>query len=156
MNQTLNQTVAQTPKPPQTADAASGSGLIIHHIGYLVKKMDAAIDSFLRLGYTVSRDTVYDSIRNIHICFMEKDGYTIELISPSASTSVAAGLMKKYKNSPYHICYETQDLDDMLARLTAGGYAAIDAPAPAPALDGRRVVFLVNPFLGMIELLEAC
>ena len=142
MNQSSDQTINQT------------SGLKVHHIGYLVKKMDAAMDSFRRLGYTVSQDTVFDSIRNIHICFMEKDGYTIELISPSDSTSVAAGLMKKYKNSPYHICYETRDLERTLSELTAGGYAAIDTPAPAPAFGGRRVVFLASPVLGMIELLE--
>jgi len=59
------------------------------------------------------------------------------------------------KNSPYHICYETNDLDKELARLTAQSYTAIDAPTPAPALGNRRVVFLMSPFLGMIELLEA-
>ncbi len=127
----------------------------IHHIGYLVKKMDAAVSAFRRLGYTVRRDTVYDAIRGIHICFMEKDGYVIELVSPAGSESLVAGLLKRYKNSPYHICYETQDLDKELAVLTSEGYTAIDAPAPAPALEGRRVVFLMNPFLGMIELLEA-
>ena len=145
MNHTLNQTAART----------SDHTLTIHHIGYLVKKMDAAIHAFAHLGYTIRQDTVYDSIRNIHICFMEKDGYVIELVSPAASESVAAGLLKRYKNSPYHICYETEDLDGALIRLTAEGYTAIDTPTPAPALGNRRVVFLMNPFLGMIELLEA-
>lgn len=129
--------------------------LKIHHIGYLVKKMEEAIHAFERLGFTVCRDTAYDGIRQIHICFMEKDGHTVELVSPACSGSLVAGLLKKYKNSPYHICYETQDLDKELALLTAGGYTAIDVPTPAPALDNRRVVFLMNPFLGMIELLEA-
>ena len=128
--------------------------LKIHHIGYLVKKMDAAIESFLHLGYIVQQDTLYDNIRRVHICFMEKDGYVIELVSPADSGSVAAGLMKKYKNSPYHICYETKNLDGTFALLSAEGYTAIDTPTPAPALQGRRVVFLMNPFLGMIELLE--
>ena len=62
--------------------------------------------------------------------------------------------MKKYKNSPYHICYETVDLDASAAELTADGFLAIDTPTPAPALGGRRVVFLTSASAGMIELLE--
>ncbi len=85
---------------------------------------------------------------------MEKDGYQIELVSPADTESVVSGLLKKYKNSPYHICYETPDFDADFASLVQEGYTAIDVPTPAPALDGRRVVFLMNPFLGMIELLE--
>lgn len=128
--------------------------LKVHHIGYLAKKMEAAINAFQHLGYTIRQDTVHDAIRRIHICFMEKDGYVIELVSPADNESLVSGLLKKYKNSPYHICYETQDLNQELALLTAEGYTAIDTPTPAPALGNRRVVFLMNPFLGMIELLE--
>ncbi|MDE7014102.1 MAG: VOC family protein [Kineothrix sp.] len=128
--------------------------LTIHHIGYLVKKINQAIDEFERLGYTAVSDTIYDDIRKVHICFMEKDGYRIELVSPADNESVVAGLLKKYKNCPYHICYETPAFDADLEALAAEGFTAIDSPAPAPALSGRRVVFLMNRFLGMIELLE--
>ncbi len=128
--------------------------LTIHHIGYLVKKINQAIDEFERLGYTAVSETVYDDFRKVHICFMEKDGYRIELVSPADSESVVAGLLKKYKNSPYHICYETPALEADLKALAVEGFTAIDTPTPAPALSGRRVVFLMNRFLGMIELLE--
>lgn len=128
--------------------------LKVHHIGYLVKKLPKAIDAFERLGYRTVSDTVYDNYRNIHICFMEKDGYWIELVSPADGESVVSGLLKKYKNSPYHICYETPDFEADFAFLSREGFTAIDVPTPAPALEGRRVVFLMNPFLGMIELLE--
>lgn len=130
------------------------NSLKVHHIGYLVKKIDAAIKEFTGLGYTIRQATVYDDIRKVNICFMEKDGYVVELVSPTDSESVVAGLLKKYKNSPYHICYETQNLEKELALLTENGYTAIDTPTPAPALEGRRVVFLMNASLGMIELLE--
>lgn len=112
------------------------------------------MEAFQRLGYTAVSDVVYDSYRKVHICFMEKDGYRIELVSPADSSSVVSGLLKKYKNSPYHICYETSDFETDFAALSAEGFTAIDTPTPAPALGGRQVVFLMNPFLGMIELLE--
>ena len=33
--------------------------------------------------------------------------------------------LKKYKNSPYHICYQTEDFDAAFTELTAGGFIAI-------------------------------
>ena len=78
----------------------------------------------------------------------------VELVSPTDSTSVVAGLLKKYKNSPYHICYESEHFEEDYANLQEEGYLAIDAPLPAPAIDSRPVVFLINANLGMIELLK--
>lgn len=128
--------------------------LKIHHIGYLVKKINEAMAAFKLLGYTIQKDIIYDDYRKINICFMEKDGYLVELVSPASPDSVISGLLKKYKNSPYHLCYETKDFESDFAMLTQEGYTAIDTPTPAPALNHKRVVFLMNPNLGMIELLE--
>ena len=127
--------------------------LKVHHIGYLVKKMDKAIRNFETLGYQIFQDTVYDDIRKVHICFLQKDGYLVELISPAAEDSVVSGLMKKYKNSPYHICYETKAFEQDYQMLLASGFTAIDTPTPAPALQNRDVVFLMSSSAGMIELL---
>lgn len=129
--------------------------LKLHHIGYLVKKIYEAVTQFKHLGYIIQKDIIYDDHRKINICFMEKDGYVVELVSPASPDSVVTGLLKKYKNSPYHLCYESNDFESDLAMLTSGGYTAIDAPTPAPALNHKRVVFLMNPNLGMIELLES-
>lgn len=128
--------------------------LKIHHIGYLVKKMDAAILSFQNLGYEIVQDTVYDDIRKVNICFLQKDGYRIELVSPASEDSVVSGLLKKYKNSPYHICYETENFDEDYQTLMSNGFLSIDSPTPAPALQNKEVVFLTNPSMGMIELIK--
>lgn len=128
--------------------------LKIHHIGYLVKKINAAVKEFEHLGFTITRDITYDDYRKIDICFLEKDGYMIELVSPTDDSSVIASLLKKYKNSPYHICYESEHFEEDFACLQKEGYTAIDMPAPAPAIDSRLVVFLMNAKLGMIELLK--
>lgn len=129
------------------------SDLKIHHIGYLVKKIEKAKQSFEALGYQIEQDTVYDDIRKVDICFLIKDGYRVELVSPVSEESVVAGLIKKYKNCPYHICYETEDYEAAYSKLTAGGFIAIDTPTPAPALENRKVVFLTSAVMGMIELI---
>jgi methylmalonyl-CoA/ethylmalonyl-CoA epimerase len=62
--------------------------------------------------------------------------------------------MKKYKNCPYHICYEATDFDADYTALCANGFIAIDEPTLAPALQGRDVVFLNSAAIGMIELIR--
>lgn len=126
----------------------------VHHIGYLVKKLNASYEEFLRLGYRVTGEVIYDAFRDVDICFMEKDGYVVELVSPKSKESVVYHLMDRYKNSSYHICYETDSFAEDLQRLSNDGYMVIAQPCEAPALDSRKVAFLVNPFIGIIELLE--
>lgn len=130
------------------------STLTIHHIGYLVKKIVPAIRSFEALGFQVVCEVIRDDIREVDICFLEKDGYRVELVSPYSATSVVAGLLKKYKNCPYHICYETSHFEEALEELTSHGYVMMGSPTPAPAIDQHPVVFLMNASLGMIELLD--
>lgn len=129
--------------------------LKIHHIGYLVKKIEAAIRTFETLGYQLVQAATYDEIRKVNICFLQKDNYCIELVSPAAEDSLVSGLLKKYKNCPYHICYETADFDRDYQMLLSNGFISIDTPTPAPALQGRDVVFLTSASMGMIELLRS-
>lgn len=126
----------------------------IHHIGYLVKKLERALKAFEGLGYTVAGAKVRDERRKIDIVFLEKDGYRVELVSPYDPESVVGELIKRLGNSPYHICYMADDLDAEVERLRDERYVLCGDAAPAPACGGGRVVFLVHPFMGMIELLE--
>lgn len=128
----------------------------IHHIGYLVKKIEKAAAAFEAMGYVREGGMTHDEYRKVDILFLEKDGYRIELVSPYAPDSVVAGLIKTYKNAPYHICYETEDFAAELAALENGGCVRMDEPAPAPAIGGRRVTFLMHAAMGMLELLEPC
>ena len=126
----------------------------IHHIGYLVKKLEKAAAEFKKLGYVPQGEATNDTFRKVDILFLEKDGYVVELVSPNAPDSVVSGLIKTYKNVPYHLCYVCENLDEEITKLTGEGYVQIDLPTPAPAIGGKRVCFLMNRFVGLIELLE--
>ena len=84
----------------------------IHHIGYLVEKIEKAIKAFEGLGYQLTSEIIRDEYRQTDLCFLEKDSYVIELVSPFSKESVVSDLMK-------------------------------------------NVCFLIHPFMGMIELVEA-
>lgn len=126
----------------------------IHHIGYLVKKIERAIPAFEGLGFDVETETVFDDYRGIDICFMKKDEYRVKLVSPKNKESVVYQLQKKYGNSPYHICYICNDLEAKIDELRDSGYVKYDEPLEAIAFSNKRVCFLIHPYLGMIELLE--
>lgn len=126
----------------------------IHHIGYLVKKLDKAKDAFSKLGFCEQGAAVYDQIRDVHILFMKKDAYVVELVSPASGHSVVSNLIKTYKNAPYHICYIAENFEADIKRLECSGFTRIDAPSPAPAIGNRKVCFLLSPAIGLIEILE--
>lgn len=113
----------------------------VHHIGYLVKDMARALAAFEKLGYTVIQPTVFDEYRKVDICFIEKDGYVIELISPAAADSDVSGLIKKYHNSPYHICYSSDNFENDVREFCAEGYVQMLEPCKAPAINNKKVVF---------------
>ena len=128
--------------------------LAIHHVGYLVRRMDKALTGFEKLGYVLSGDPVYDESRGADIAFLEKDGYRIELVS-SDKTSDIYPMLKKTGSGPYHICYETDDLEAETAGMEKLGYTVFKDRQPAPAISDRaEVVFLYNAQLGMMELVQ--
>lgn len=127
----------------------------VHHIGYLVKKLDKALKAFQGLGYAVTQEKTFDAARGVDIVFLAKDGYVVELVSPVTPESVVAELVKRLGNNAYHVCYETDDLEAEIVRLRDERYVVCSEPQAAPACGGRRVAFLIHPFMGMIELVEA-
>lgn len=127
----------------------------VHHVGYLVKRIERAEEIFSTLGYGRVTQTVLDPIRNVDISFWEKDGYVIELVCPKSEDSVVAGLIKKYKNTPYHICYESDDLEsDMELLKRVGGFVEMDELTPAPAIaEDAKAKFLYSSQIGIVELM---
>lgn len=126
----------------------------IHHVGYLVKNKDKALKKFQNMGYHVSQNYVLDAYRKVFIAFMEKDGYLIELVSPFEKDSATGRLLKKYGNAPYHICYEVENFDKEVEAMQSNGFFMFDEPHEACAINNRKVCFMINPYIGMIELLE--
>lgn len=129
----------------------------VHHIGYLVKRMNNALSSFEYLGYRRTGAVFYDEGRDAELCFLESAGggkICVELVSPRR-TSPLYGLLKAYKNTAYHICYRVDSIREEVARMEQNGYRMFRESEPAPAIgENASVAFLMSPDIGMVELLE--
>lgn len=55
----------------------------IHHIGYAVKNIEKARDTFKSLGFMEEGTVVFDEYRNVNILFLKNQSYRIELIAPA-------------------------------------------------------------------------
>ena len=126
-----------------------------HHIGVAVFDIDSTAEMYAGAGYEKT-ETVYDPAQNVSICFLKKEGMPmIELLEPRDQSSPVNGTLEKNGVTPYHFCYEVDDIEKAVADLRPLKYIAVSKPEPACAIDGRRVCFLFNKKVGLIELLEA-
>ena len=130
------------------------SNMKIHHIGYLTKNLSKTQQQMQELGFKVEQESSYDAGRAVNIAFLVSGNYRIELIEPASKESPLYPLLKRYKNTPYHICYEVPNLSDALAEYEQKGYSVIQQPQEAPCIWQHKVAFLMHINVGMIELLE--
>lgn len=126
----------------------------IHHVGYLTKKLENSRKRFYALGFTDEKSAMYDEIRDINISFLRNGAYRVELIEPASKASPMYELLKRYTNTPYHFCYEVEDIDLKIKELAGAGYHILHAPEKAPCIDDKMVAFLYHPEIGIIELVE--
>lgn len=127
----------------------------INHIGYAVKRIDRAITAFQKLGYEFE-PAIDDKDRNVKLAFGSKDGYRIELVAPldKKLESPVDQYLSNAVGTPYHICYESDNLDAEIEELKAQGNKVVIEPRPAVAFGGRKVVFMMNIGFGLMEIVE--
>lgn len=126
----------------------------IHHVGFLAVNGKETVKGFLEQGAVLEQKESYDSFRKINITFILMGEYRIEIIEPADENSPFYPLLKKYKNSPYHFCYEVNELEPEMERLQKNGCFVLDNPMEAPCIDNRKVAFLMSPNMGVLELVE--
>ena len=127
----------------------------VHHVGFLSKNLAKSQARFEELGFEIETEKKYDEIRKVNIAFLKNGDYRVELIEPVSEDSPMYPLLKRFKNTPYHFCYETGNLEESIEELTKKGFTVIQEPEIAPCIEGRRVVFLNNISSGIIELVES-
>lgn len=126
-----------------------------HHIGVAVNDIESTATVYVNGGYLRS-ETLFDPIQNVNICWLTKDGMpTVELLAPINETSPVNKILEKNGVSPYHICYEVNDMDIVINNLRKQKYVMVCKPVPAVAIHNCKVCFLFNKHVGLIELVES-
>ncbi len=125
----------------------------VDHIGYAVKDLDSAREYFKALGFDFSVDEE-DLLRSVNVCVAtDSKGFRIELLTPAKEKSPIDSYLKKIGPTPYHICYETDDMDNSISELLKCGFTLLSKPDVSVPLKGK-VCFLYKIEIGMIELIE--
>lgn len=127
----------------------------IDHIGYVVKNIYEAIKQLEVLGFQFG-SVVNDTDRNIQISFGKNGNYCVELVCPLAQgkDSPADIYLSKIGPTPYHVCYQSENLENDIETLKRQGFKLIVNPASAAAFGGRRVAFMASLGTGLMEIVE--
>lgn len=125
-----------------------------HHIGIAVWNIDQTAQYYIDAGYKKT-ETIIDKIQNIKICFLIKENMPmLELLAPIDEHSPVNRTLDKMGVSPYHCCYSVDDMNDAIYRLKKKKFVPLIKPVEACAINGKRVCFLFNKTVGLIELVE--
>lgn len=128
-----------------------------HHVGVAVSDMEQAMEFYMNgLGFQLVSGPFEDPIQKVKVCFLAETPGSVahlELISPMTSDSPVNGYLSKGMGA-YHVCYEVDEIDDVLAKLRAKRCLIISKPVPAVAFDGRRIAWCFTPTKQLIELVE--
>ena len=133
--------------------------LRFHHIGIATPGIKGTADYYVNAGYSIS-DTIYDSEQNVSVAFLEKEGMPkIELVEPGQSLTESSNhpvnrIIEKSGVTPYHVCYETENMASSIYELKKKKYLLLTKPTDAAAMNNRKICFLYNQNVGLIELLE--
>jgi methylmalonyl-CoA/ethylmalonyl-CoA epimerase len=126
-----------------------------HHVGIAVKNINESINAYEALGYSKTSEIIHDPIQKVQLCFLDKvESPTLELVAAVSSESPVNNILAKSGPTPYHNCFEVDDISESVARLKQHGYRRLSAIVPAIAFGNRKICFLYHKELGLIELLE--
>jgi methylmalonyl-CoA/ethylmalonyl-CoA epimerase len=127
----------------------------IHHVGYVVADLDAALTSLARtFATTVTHREVMDE-QGVEAVLCEGAGGAVELISPLDPEGAIARFMEKRGEGFHHVAFAVPDIEAALDRLAADGVELIDRHGRR-GLGGHTVAFLhPRSTLGVLtELIE--
>jgi methylmalonyl-CoA/ethylmalonyl-CoA epimerase len=131
------------------------SSFVFHHIGYVTDSIEKTSALYQAAGYHVSETTI-DPVQQTKICFLSKEGNPdIELIEPlDENSSVNKVLKRNGGAAPYHICYETDDVNRDFDALLAIGYTPLFRPVEATALNDKLICYFYKKETGFIEIVN--
>ena len=125
----------------------------LHHYGLATESLERSAEVFRLIGYQISEPT-YDPIQKVRVCFASREGENlIELVCDIEEEGPTHGLISRMGCSLYHICYEVDNMEEAIVTLRKKRYFLKQKPVEATAFDGKRIAWLYNRDIGLVEIL---
>ena len=124
-----------------------------HHIGVACKSIDSAINTYKSIGYKIKNNKIIiDPIQKVRLCVLFKKSHPlIELIEPNKINSPVSRILKLNGPSPYHTCYEVDNIDLAINMLKKLNFILINKPVPAKLFDNRLICFFTIVILVLLN-----
>lgn len=128
----------------------------LHHYGFATKSIEKSLKEFERIGYHALSEKIIDPIQKVELLFINNENnHPIELVAPlDGNESPVSNILKKSGPILYHICYEVENIEKSIAELKTKHFVIVVNPTPAIAFNMKKVCFLYNSHIGLIEILE--
>ena len=129
--------------------------LSLDHIGYAVNDIEKTARHYVESGWDLS--PIFDEeSQNARIAFLTKEGFPkIELVAPGQhGKDPVSAILKKSGVSPYHLCYEVDDIGQAMESLYEEGFVPLFMPVESVAMQNRRICYFCSLEVGTIEIVE--
>ena len=129
----------------------------INHIGIAVRNIDEAYRQFAEFGYIAEGELYTDEERKIKVQYLKNSEIRLELVMP-INEQVASPVDRFIEvNKPYtmyHICYEVNNIDEIIDIFKQKGYYPMEVPQESPAMENCRTTYMFHKNMGLIEFVE--
>jgi methylmalonyl-CoA/ethylmalonyl-CoA epimerase len=130
------------------------SSLLFHHIGIATNSIQNTAQYYIEAGYSMS-DVVYEPVQDVYISFLEKPSMPrIELLEPGSDKAPVCKMLEKSSVTPYHICYAVENIETAIDALKTKRFLPLFRPVKSIAIQNKKICFLYNKDVGLIELVE--
>lgn len=127
---------------------------VVDHIGYAVNEISETAKYYQDAGWELS-EIFEEKVQNTRIAFLRKEGFpTIELVSPLEGKSPVDNILKQVGCSTYHVCYVVEDIDQAVEDLYDENFKPLFFPVESVAMGNRKICYLYNLNVGLIELVQ--
>ena len=104
--------------------------LTFHHIGIACRDILKSQQFYISMGYRAT-DIVDDPLQHVRVCFLDKEGAPrLELLEPLDDQSPVARTLATVGVTPYHFCYEVEDIEAAMAALRQQRFLPVKEPLP--------------------------
>jgi methylmalonyl-CoA/ethylmalonyl-CoA epimerase len=127
----------------------------VSHIAIVVSELDDALSFWVnKLGLPLAHvEHVAD--QDVDVAFLPSGDSEIELLEPIGRDSGVARFIDKRGPGLHHICFEVDDIEEMLNRLQSAGVPLINE-TPEIGTGGKKIAFIHPEGTGgvLVELYE--